>query len=125
MADKSCCSKRIVYKNTEYYCSLAFTLRLIGDKYKALILNHLQNGEMRSGELQKCIKGISNRMFTLSIRGLEKDGLVKREVYPEVPPKVVYSLTETGYSLIPIIKELDNWGQSFAKENQLYIPSSE
>ena len=77
---------------------------------------------MRSGDLQKSIHGISNRMFTFSIRALENDGLVSRKVYPEVPPRVVYELTKSGKSLIPIILELDKWGQSFAKEHHLYAP---
>lgn len=120
MTNDCCKSKIINYDGKEYVCSLAFTLNLIGDKYKSLILFHLKEGEMRSGELQKSIHGISNRMFTFSIRALERDGLVSREVYPEVPPKVIYSLTEAGKSIIPIILELDRWGQNFAKENHLY-----
>lgn len=103
---KDCCKSKIInYDGKEYVCSLAFTLNLIGDKYKSLILFHLKEGEMRSGELQKSIHGISNRMFTFSIRALERDGLVSRQVYPEVPPKVIYSLTEAGKSIIPIILE--------------------
>ncbi|WP_372753691.1 winged helix-turn-helix transcriptional regulator [Labilibaculum sp.] len=115
-------TKVINYDGNEYKCSLAFALRLIGDKYKSLILFHLKDGGMRSGELQKSIEGLSNRMFTFSIRALEKDGLVKREVYPEVPPKVVYELSPLAKTIIPIILELDKWGQSFAKENHLYAP---
>ncbi|MBL4560888.1 MAG: helix-turn-helix transcriptional regulator [Labilibaculum sp.] len=114
--------KIINYDEKEYVCSLAFTLQLIGDKYKSLILFHLKDGEMRSGELQKSIHGISNRMFTFSIRALERDQLVKRKVYPEVPPKVVYELTNSAKSIIPIIMELDKWGQNFAKEHHLYAP---
>ncbi len=116
-------SKVIKYDDKEYACSLAFTLQLIGDKYKSLILFHLKDGEMRSGVLQKTIHGISNRMFTFSIRALEKDGLVKRKVYPEVPPKVVYELTDAAKSIIPIIVELDKWGQNFAKVHYLYAPA--
>jgi DNA-binding HxlR family transcriptional regulator len=112
----------IKYEGKDYACSLAFTLQLIGDKYKSLILFHLKDGEMRSGELQKTIHGISNRMFTFSIRALEKDGLVKRKVYPEVPPKVVYALTDGAKSIIPIILDLNNWGQNFAKKHHLYAP---
>jgi DNA-binding HxlR family transcriptional regulator len=118
----NCCnsSKTIQYQGKGYVCSLAFTLQLIGDKYKSLILFHLKDGELRSGELQKSIHGISNRMFTFSIRALERDGLVARKVYPEVPPKVVYKLTEAGQSIIPIILQLDEWGKNFAANQQLY-----
>jgi DNA-binding HxlR family transcriptional regulator len=112
----------IKYKDKEFYCSLAFSLHLIGDKYKSLILFHLKDGAQRSGELQKSITDISNRMFTYSVRALEKDKLVKRRVYPVTPPKVEYVLTEEGKSLIPIILELDKWGQDFANEHHLYAP---
>ena len=114
---------RIKYQDKEFNCSLAFALHLIGDKYKSLILFHLQDRPQRSGELQKSITDISNRMFTYSIRALEKDKLVKRTVYPVTPPKVEYELTEEGKSLIPIILQLDKWGQEFAKDHHLYAPS--
>jgi len=114
---------KISYKGKDYYCSLAFVLQLIGDKYKTLIVFHLKDGAMRSGELQKSITDISNRMFTYSIRGLEEDGLVKRTVYPVSPPKVEYALTESGKSLIPIILAMEKWGQEFAEEHHLYAPS--
>ena len=112
----------IKYYNKEFNCSLAFTLFLIGDKYKSLILFHLKDGAQRSGELQKSITDISNRMFTYSIRALEKDKLVMRTVYPVTPPKVEYELTEAGKSLIPIILELNKWGQDFANKHHLYAP---
>lgn len=115
--------KKIKYHDKEFSCSLAFTLHLIGDKYKSLILYHLKDGVQRSGELQKSITDISNRMFTYSIRALEKDNLVKRKVYPVTPPKVEYELTEEGKSLIPIILELNKWGQDFANEYHLYAPA--
>ena len=114
---------KISYKSKDYYCSLAFALQLIGDKYKSLIIFHLKDGGMRSGELQKSITGISSRMFTYSIRGLEEDSIVKRTVYPVSPPKVEYELTESGKSLIPIILAIDKWGQDFAKEHHLYAPT--
>jgi len=112
----------IKYNDKEFNCSLAFTLHLIGDKYKSLILFHLKDGAQRSGELQKSITDISNRMFTYSVRALEKDKLVKRTVYPVTPPKVEYELTKEGKSLIPIILELDKWGQDFAIDHHLYAP---
>ncbi len=113
----------IQYNNKAFNCSLAFSLQLIGDKYKSLILFHLKDGPQRSGELQKSITDISNRMFTYSIRALEKDKLVIRKVYPVTPPKVEYELTEAGKSLIPIILALDKWGQDFAVNHHLYAPA--
>ncbi|TRX66446.1 helix-turn-helix domain-containing protein [Carboxylicivirga sp. M1479] len=115
-------SEIIKYQDKKFKCSLAFALHLIGDKYKSLILYHLKDGAQRSGELQKSIADISNRMFTYSIRALENDKLVKRTIYPVTPPKVEYDLTEEGKSIIPIILELNKWGQDFAKQNHLYAP---
>ncbi|TNJ42913.1 helix-turn-helix transcriptional regulator [Tamlana fucoidanivorans] len=116
-------TERIQYSNKSFSCSLAFTLHLIGDKYKSLIIFHLKDGPVRSGELQKSITDISNRMFTYSIRALEKDDLVKRKIYPVTPPKVEYSLTFKGESLLPIILELNKWGEDFATNNHLYAPA--
>ena len=80
-------------------CPLNYTMNLIGSKWKPLILFHLLEGELRSGILQKKIQGISNKMFTQTVRELEKDGLIFRKVYPVVPPKVEYRLTTRGNHL--------------------------
>tara|TARA_R110000751_G_C13511916_1_gene451678 strand:- start:109 stop:384 length:276 start_codon:yes stop_codon:yes gene_type:complete len=85
-------------------------MNLIGTKWKPLILFHLLEGEVRSGILQKKIQGISNKMFTQTVRELEKDGLVLRKVFPVVPPKVEYSLSKRGKSLETILRGLDKWG---------------
>lgn len=85
-------------------------MNLIGTKWKPLILFHLLDGSLRSGILQKRIPEISNKMFTQSVRDLEKDGLISREVFPVVPPKVEYKLTKRGKSLEGILRSLDNWG---------------
>nr|WP_321228229.1 helix-turn-helix domain-containing protein [uncultured Psychroserpens sp.] len=91
-------------------CPLNYTMNLIGTKWKPLILFHLLEGEMRSGILQKKIQGISNKMFTQTVRELEKDGLVLRKIFPVVPPKVEYSLSKRGKSLETILRGLDKWG---------------
>ncbi|TVZ23334.1 HxlR family transcriptional regulator [Dokdonia sp. Hel_I_63] len=91
-------------------CPLNYTINLIGTKWKPLVLFHLIEGALRSGVLQKKVPGISNKMFTQTVRELEKDGLVNRKVFPVVPPRVEYSLTKRGASLIPILKSLDAWG---------------
>ncbi|OAD40848.1 winged helix-turn-helix transcriptional regulator [Polaribacter atrinae] len=85
-------------------------MNLIGTKWKPLILFHLLEGGLRSGVLQKHIMGISNKMFTQTVRELEKDGLISRKVYPVVPPKVEYTLTKRGQSLEAILRSLDAWG---------------
>ncbi|KAA5823826.1 winged helix-turn-helix transcriptional regulator [Algibacter amylolyticus] len=90
-------------------------MNLIGTKWKPLVLFHLLEGGLRSGILQKKIPGISNKMFTQTLRQLEKDGLINRKVFPVVPPKVEYSLTERGTSLEPILRSLDAWGMEDCK----------
>lgn len=85
-------------------------MNLIGTKWKPLILFHLLEGGLRSGTLQKKIPGISNKMFTQTVRDLEKDGLISRTVFPVVPPKVEYRLTTRGKSLESILRSLDTWG---------------
>lgn len=102
--------------NKENYCPLNYTMTLIGTKWKPLVLFHLLEGPLRSGILQKHIIGISNKMFTQTVRELEKDGLVLRKVYPVVPPKVEYKLSERGASLEGILRSLDAWGANDLKE---------
>lgn len=97
-------------------CPLHYTLNLIGTKWKPLILFHLLEGPLRSGVLQKKISGISNKMFTQTVRELEQDGLIAREVFPVVPPKVEYSLTDKGKSLKNILRNMDEWGATFYKD---------
>jgi DNA-binding HxlR family transcriptional regulator len=96
--------------NKNNYCPLNYTMTLIGTKWKPLILFHLLEGALRSGILQKQIISISNKMFTQTVRELEKDGLVIRKVYPVLPPKVEYALSERGKSLENILRSLDEWG---------------
>lgn len=91
-------------------CPLNHTMLLIGNKWKPLLLFHLLEGALRSGKLQKSVVGISNKMFTQTIRELEKDNLVERKIFPVVPPKVEYKLSERGKSLEPILRSLDQWG---------------
>lgn len=91
-------------------CSVDKTLKLIGGKWKIVILWHLSQGKHRFSELDKKIDGVTQKMLTQSLRELERDGLVDRKVYPIVPPKVEYSLTKSGKSLEKALKELDAWG---------------
>jgi DNA-binding HxlR family transcriptional regulator len=91
-------------------------MNLIGTKWKPLLLFHLLEGDLRSGILQKKIAGISNKMFTQTVRQLEQDGLITRKIFPVVPPKVEYSLTDRGKSLENILRSLDKWGLDDAQE---------
>ena len=101
--------------NKKNDCPVNYTMNLIGTKWKPLILFHLLEGALRSGILQKKIPGISNKMFTQTVRELEKDGLITRKVFPVVPPKVEYKLSVRGKSLENILKKLDQWG---SEDNQ-------
>lgn len=95
-----------------YGCPVEATLDVIGGKWKGVILYHLAQTQ-RFGELQRLIPGINRRMLTLQLRELEADGLVYREVYRQVPPKVEYSLTEFGQTLTPLILQMRDWGDEF------------
>jgi DNA-binding HxlR family transcriptional regulator len=105
-------------------CPVDKTLRLIGGKYKSLILWHLLSGVLRHGELQKLIPQATPKMLTQQLRELESDGLLAREIFPVVPPKVEYSLTDKGKSLKPILVAMYDWGAGFMKDNGLLISCS-
>ncbi len=98
---------------SEYGCSVEATLDVIGGKWKGVILYHLLQDTQRFGELQRLMTGITRRMLTLSLRELEEAGIVHREVYKQVPPKVEYSLTAYGRSLEPVISSLRAWGETY------------
>ena len=92
------------------------TLMLIGDKWKVLILRDLMPGTKRFGELKKSIGSVSQKVLTAQLRDMEQNGLVHREVYAEVPPRVEYSLTELGRSLEPILDAMRNWGEGYKSQ---------
>lgn len=98
----------------KYYCSVELTLQVIGGKWKPIILFKLgQEGVMRFSEVKRSIPNITQKMLTQQLRELENDGLVHREVYPQVPPKVEYSLTDLGQSVMPIMGSLCEWGAQY------------
>lgn len=97
-------------------CPVVNTLDIIGGKWKVLILYYLNGETRRFNELQRLLAGITQRMLTLQLRELENDGIVHREVYPQVPPKVEYSLTEFGRTLMPVIEAMHRWGEQYAEE---------
>lgn len=99
-------------------CSVETTLGLIGGKYKALILWHLSAGTLRFSQLQKAVTA-TPRMLTLQLRELESDGLVSRTVYPEVPPRVEYAMTDLGRSLMPILTAIRDWGTEYLREKDI------
>ncbi|OAJ49649.1 winged helix-turn-helix transcriptional regulator [Pseudomonas marginalis] len=93
-----------------FACPVAFTVDVIGGKWKALILFHLMSGTKRFNELRRLMPDIAQRMLTLQLRELETDQVIHREIYREVPPKVEYSLTELGSTLMPLVKAMREWG---------------
>ncbi len=97
-------------------CSVEITLDFIGGKWKGVVLYHLLKGTKRFSELQKLIPSVSQRMLTRQLRELEAHGLVKRTVYPVVPPKVEYALTESGLTLEPVLSSLRAWGKGPGKQ---------
>ena len=92
-------------------CSVDYAFQRVGGKYKGRILWQLNSGMKRYGELKRHLKDVTPKMLTQALRELEEDGLIARKVYPEVPPKVEYSLTESGLELVPCIRMLSNWGE--------------
>ena len=98
-------------------CPVETTLTMIGDKWKVLILRDLMPGTKRFGELKKSIGSVSQKVLTAQLRDMEQNGLVHREVFAEVPPRVEYSLTELGRSLNPILDAMWNWGEEFKARN--------
>ncbi|MDF5729896.1 MAG: helix-turn-helix domain-containing protein [Rhizonema sp. PD38] len=109
----------------QYGCSVEATLDVIGGRWKGVILFHLLEGTKRFNVLQRLTKGCTQRMLTLQLRELEKDGVVKRTVYAEVPPKVEYSLTEFGCSLEPILLMMREWGDQYISKLQEQKQSDE
>ncbi len=103
-------------------CPVATTVQLIGSKWKLLILRNLLARPWRFNELRKSLEGISQKVLTDSLRSMEEDGLVTRTVYPEVPPRLEYSLSPLGESMRPIIQAMEQWGAQYkaskAREQQ-------
>lgn len=96
-------------------CPVEATLDLIGGKYKALILWHLSEGKLRFSELKKVITGATPKMLTQQLRELEAQALIHREVFPIIPPKVEYSLTELGKSMMPVLVAMRDWGADYLR----------
>ena len=99
-------------------CPIATTVQLIGSKWKLLIIRNLLERPWRFNELQKNLEGISQKVLTDSLRSMEADGLITRTVYPEVPPRVEYALSELGESLKPILDAMKAWGKDY-RESKL------
>ncbi|MRG47978.1 transcriptional regulator [Chitinophaga sp. SYP-B3965] len=105
-------------------CGMAYTLSVIGGRWKPNILYCLLQGKMRYNELRKAIDGVSERMLVAQLRELEEYGLVKRIIHPEVPPKVEYELTPLGYSTEPMLHLMSNWGNQNREEKEQLVENN-
>ena len=103
-------------------CDLTYAFCMVGGRWKLLILCKLEEGKLRFSELSSQICNITDRMLTLQLREMEEAGIIKRTVYPQVPPKVEYEITAIGMELIPIWKQLSSWG---ARHRKLYSTEAE
>lgn len=103
----------MVKKDDLPICPVATTVQLIGNKWKLLIMRNLLVRPWRFNELQRNLEGISQKVLTDSLRSMESDGIIVRTVYPEVPPRVEYSLSELGESMRPILSSMEQWGKNY------------
>lgn len=119
-AQEACANggKNMTEQCSGFTCPVEATISLIGGKYKAVILWHLMNNTLRYSELHRKMPKATDKMLAQQLRELEKDGLINRVVYPVVPPKTEYSLTEYGKTLAPILDALCDWGENYLSETQ-------
>lgn len=103
----------------DYHCALDVTMSFIGGKWKTVVLWYLRKEKRRFSELKARIPDITEKMLSLQLKELEKDGIVKRKVYAEVPPRVEYSLTDFGKTLIPVLESIAGWGRKLADKGEL------
>ncbi len=105
----------LFFNGQQYFCPLELTLDVIGGKWKTMMIYRLKDGTLRSSELQHLMPGISNKMFTQTARELERDGMLRRKIFPVMPPKVEYSLTPRGTSILPLLYQLNEWGKNLSE----------
>ncbi len=115
MQQDQAATELMTLRDREYKCGIDVTLALVGGKWKASILWHLAQETMRFSDLQRQFSDTTRKMLTQQLRELEMDGLVHRKVYPQVPPKVEYSLTEQGRTIFPILELMCDWGRNYAQ----------
>lgn len=110
--------KEMVFKigEKEYHCALDITMSFIGGKWKTVVLWYLRKDKKRFSELKKQIPDITEKMLSLQLKQLEVDGIVERKVFAEVPPKVEYTLTDFGKTLVPMLEEMAKWGRNLGQD---------
>lgn len=117
MQQNQAAAELMVYREKAYKCGIDLTLAVVGGKWKASILWHLALETMRFSDLQRQFSNTTRKMLTQQLRELEADGLVHREVYPQVPPKVEYSLTKKGTTIIPILNQMCEWARGYLHDH--------
>ena len=122
--NSSCCASPPSSGLIETHCPVEATISLIGGKYKSLIMWKLTGDTLRFSQLRKEVPNATPKMLTQQLRELEKDGLIQREVFPVIPPKVEYSLTDLGRSLKPVLKAMYEWGTGFLHDQGLEVNCS-
>ena len=115
--------KVFIIKGKEYHCAMDITMNFIGGKWKTVVLWYLRKDKKRFGELRKLIPNITEKMLSLQLKDLENDGIVKRKIYPVVPPKVEYYLTDFGKTLIPMLEEIAKWGRRLGESQGKLVDS--
>lgn len=108
---------KFVIGGRDFHCALDITSSFIGGKWKTVVLWYLRKDKKRFGELKEVIPDITDKMLSLQLRALEEDGLVKRTLFPEVPPRVEYELTKEGRTLVPVLESLAQWGRAKAQKD--------
>jgi DNA-binding HxlR family transcriptional regulator len=103
----------VITKKDLPICPVATTVGVIGNKWKLLILRDVLTGAKRFGELRKSLEGISQKVLTDCLRSMEQDGIITRTIFPEVPPRVEYSLSELGETMRPVIATMEKWGREY------------
>lgn len=101
------------WREYRYVCPVEATLDIIGGRWKGIILYHLLDGKKRFSEFRRLFPAMTQRSLTIQLRELERDGVIHREVFPAVPPKVEYSLTQHGQNLEPILRAMSDWGEHY------------
>ena len=108
-------------KKQQYHCTVEVAISVIGGKWKPLILKQMIDSHRRYNELQRLVPGVTHKVLSEQLRELEKDGIIERQVYPEVPPKVEYRLTEFGRTVLPVEEALCSWGKTYMERKGITL----
>jgi DNA-binding HxlR family transcriptional regulator len=117
--------KAILLRGEVFHCALDVAMRFIGGKWKTVVIWYLRNGKKRFSELKKQIPDITEKMLSIQLKTLEQDGVLRRTVYPEVPPRVEYELTDFGRSMLPMMEAIARWGRELGDREGTLVDAKE